>query len=86
MISSKCNWYEHWKIYPKLFLNLEKQKAINIVVKKTVCDNKEITSQFKVIYHFYQKLFKQISLKGNAKISSSLDELSLPKLSVEESC
>ena len=48
---------------------------------------KGITSQYKVnneIYRFYRKLFKQNIFKTKTEMSSFLDELPLPSLSLEE--
>ena len=42
-IRSKCEWYQHGEKPQKLFLNLEKQKAINTTVRHLIDDNKDIT-------------------------------------------
>ena len=64
-----------------MFLNLEKQKAINGTVKKIIKNDIEITDQLKIqqeLRMFYEQLFKKTICNANSKINSFLDNISLP--------
>ena len=59
-IRSKCNWYEHGEKSSKLFLNLEKSRAVQNQIRNVLIDNIEINNQKdinKELYLYYKNLF-----------------------------
>ena len=80
-IRTKCDWYQYGEKSTKYFLNLEKQKAVNVIVKKVIKNDIEITDQLKIQHElrmFYEQLFKKTICNTNSKIVSFLDNISLP--------
>ena len=69
-IRSKCNWYELGEKSSKFFLNLEKQRAVNSLLKKIIVNNDEITEPSKLnfeLYTFYLNFFKSLFLNLRMK-------------------
>ena len=61
-IRSKLEWHQHGEKPTKLFLNLEKQKAINTTVRHLIDDGKDIAYLKEIntrICKFYKNLFKK---------------------------
>ena len=62
-ICSKCEWYQLGAKATNFFLNLEKQKAMNAIVRHLIDDTKEITDLKKInacICKFYKNIFKKM--------------------------
>ena len=60
---------------------MEKQKAVNGTLKKTIKNDIEITDQLKIQHEvrmFYEQLFKKTICNANSKIVSFLGNISLP--------
>ena len=81
-IRSKCQWYQHGEKPTKLFLNLEKQKAINTTIRHLTDDAK--VDEFKLIKacicKFYKNLFKKNVCKLDSERESFLNRIALPNL------
>ena len=61
-IRSKCNWYKHGEKSSKLFLNLEKSRAVQNQIRNILIDNIEINNQKdinKELYLYYKNLFNE---------------------------
>ena len=61
-IRSKCEQYQHGGKSTKFFLNLEKPRAINTIVRHLIDDDKNITDLKEInacICKFYKKNFKK---------------------------
>ena len=61
-ILSKCEWYQHGEKPTKFFLNLEKQKAINITVRHLIDDDRDITDLKEINVNFTKTFLKRMSL------------------------
>ena len=86
-IRSKCNWYELGEKSSKFFLNLEKQRAVNSLLKKIIVNDNEITGPSKLnfeLYTFYQKLFQKSVFKSTNEISQFLEPIQFAKITNEE--
>ena len=84
---SRCSWYEHGKKSSKFFLNLEKQRAVNGLLKKVIVNHREISTPLELnheIYEFYQKLFKKSLFKTTDEILQFLEVIELPKISNDQ--
>ena len=60
-IRSKCNWYEHGEKSTKVFLNLEKHRAIESQTHSVIINQDKITDQAyldKQVFSFYQFCFR----------------------------
>ena len=82
-LRSECEWYQHGEKPTKLFLNLEKQKAINTTVRYLIDDGKDITDLKEInvcICKFYKNLFKKNVSKSDSEKKSFLDSITLPNL------
>ena len=82
-IRSKCEWYQHGEKPTKLFLNLEKQKAINTTVRHSFDDDKVIADLKEIkacICKFYKNLFKKNVSKSDSEKKSFLNSIALPNL------
>ena len=74
-IRSKCEWYQHGEKPTKFFLNLEKQKAINTIVRHVIDDDKDINDLKEInacICKFYKNLFKKNVSKLDSEKKSFL--------------
>ena len=70
---SKCDWYEHTEKSTKFFLNLEKQRGAQNIIKKLIADDKEITDQTHILEYireFYEALFKKRKQKTATEIKN----------------
>ena len=70
---SKCDWYEHTEKSTKFFLNLEKQRGAQNIIKKLIADDKEITDQTHILEYireFYETLFKKRKQKTATEIKN----------------
>ena len=86
-IRSRCSWYEHGEKSSKFFLNLEKQRAVNGLLKKVIVNDREISTPLELnreIYEFYQKLFKKSVFKTTDEILQFLEVIELPKISNDQ--
>ena len=86
-IRSKCTWYELGEKSSKFFLNLEKQRAVNGLLKKIIVNDKEITTPSELnfeLYNFYKKLFQKSVFKSADEISQFLESVKLPKITNED--
>ena len=86
-IRGKCNWYELGEKSSKFFLNLEKERAVNSLLKKIIVNDNEITEPSKLnfeLYTFYQKLFQKSVFKSTNEISQFLEPIQFPKITNEE--
>ena len=86
-IRSKCNWYEHGEKSSKFFLNLEKSRAIQNLVRIIKCDSKELTDIKEInehIFKFYLNLFKKKNYSSTNDLNTFLETVSLPSLTGEQ--
>ena len=86
-IRIRCSWYEHGEKSSKFFLNLEKQRAVNGLLKKVIVNDREISTPLELnreIYEFYQKLFKKSVFKTTDEILQFLEVIELPKISNDQ--
>ena len=84
---STCSWYEHGEKSSKFFLNLEKQRAVNGLLKKVIVNDREISTPLELnreIYEFYQKLFKKSVFKATDEILQFLEVIEIPKISNDQ--
>ena len=86
IIRSRAKWYEHGERSSKSFLNLEKRNHVKKHIRKLCINGLLTTDPLKILNEqkcFYQKLYQSINRTSNnsEKISSFLDNLTLPKLS-----
>ena len=59
-ISCKCSWYRLGEKFTKIFLNLQKHRAIQSQIHPDFINQNEITYHVEITYHifsFYQSLF-----------------------------
>ena len=88
-IRSKCNWYEHGEKSSKLFLNLEKSRAIQNQIRNVLIDNIEMNNQKdinKELYLYYKNLFNERQHLSEHDINNFLNTVSnFPQLSTEQS-
>ena len=69
-------------------MNLEKQKAINTIVRHLIDDGKDITNLKEInacICKFYKNLFKKNVSKSDSEKKSFLDSIALPNLTSNKS-
>ena len=81
--NSKFEWYQHGEKPTKLFLNLEKQKAINTTVRHLIDDAKDITNIKEIdvcICKCNKNLFKKNVSKSGLERESFLNSIALPNL------
>ena len=86
-IRIKCEWYEQGekfsKFFPKFFLNLEKNRAIQGQVRTVIYNDKETNDETEInnhIYSFFNYLYKEtLSFSGN-NLETYLNTISFPKL------
>ena len=86
-IRSKCNWYDLGEKFTKLFLDLEKHRAIQSQIHPVIINEDEITDQDEInkqIFSFYQSLFSRQVQVQTDKIDAYLDNIPLPKLTDEQ--
>ena len=88
-IRSKCNWYEHREKSSKLFLNLEKSRAIQNQIRNVLIENIEINNQKDInnkIYLCYKNLFNKRQHLSEHDINNFLNAVSnFPQLSTKQS-
>ena len=74
-IRSKCEWYEHREKSSKLFLNLEKIRAIQDQLQTVIYNDKETNDETEInnhIYSFFNHLYKEtLSFSSNNLISKT---------------
>ena len=86
-IRSKCNWYEFGEKSNKFFLNLEKHRATQNVVRKIISKDQEITELPKInniIFEFYQNLFSEKQYPDEDHLNNILSSIDIPSLNNEE--
>ena len=86
IIRSRARWYEHGERSSKYFLNLEKRNHVKKHIRKLCINGLLTTDPLKILNEqkcFYQELYQSINRTSNnsEKISSFLDDLTIPKLS-----
>ena len=72
-IRSKCEWYEHSEKSTKFFLNLEKQRGAQNIIKRLIVDDKVIIDQTHILEYireFYKILFKNANKKLRQKFKN----------------
>ena len=82
-IRSKCEWYQHGEKPQKLFLNLEKQKAINTTVRHLIDQNIDITDLKEInacVCKFYKNRFKKNVFKSDLEKELFLNSIALSNL------
>ena len=87
-IRSKCGRYQNGEKPTKIFLNLEKQKAINTAIRHLIDDDKKITDHKEInvcICKFYKNLFKKNVSKSESEKESFLKNIALPNLTSQSS-
>ena len=77
-ILSKCEWYQHGEKPTKVFLNVEKQKAINATVRHLIDDDKDINRED--INACISKFYKKNVSKADSERESFLNCIALPNL------
>ena len=86
-IRSKSDWYESGKKSTKFFLNLEKSRSSQGVVRSTLKNKIEVKHQSEInneLYKFYKNLFKENLNTSKEAISSFLENINLPRLTNEQ--
>ena len=66
---------------------MEKQRAVNGLLKKVIVNDREISTPLELnreIYEFYQKLFKKSVFKTTNEILQFLEVIELPKISNDQ--
>ena len=88
-IRSKCNWYEHREKSSKLFLNLEKSRAVQNQIRNVLIENIKINNQKDInneIYLYYKNLFNKRQNLSEHDINIFLNTVSnFPQLSTKQS-
>ena len=86
-IKGKYNLYEDGKKSSKLFLDLEKNWAIQNQIRLLKIGKKEIKDKNKILqnlYQFYEELFPEKVSNSIEVIAHYLKNISLPKLTKEQ--
>ena len=81
-IRSKCEWYEHGEKSSKIFLNLEKSRAIQGQVRTVIYNEAELNNH---IYSFFNYLHKETLCFSSNNLETYLNTISFPKLTKEKS-
>ena len=87
-IRSKCEWYKLGEKSPKLFLNLEKSRAILGQVRTVINNAKEANDETETsnhIYSFFNYLYRETLSFSSNIIEAYLNTISFPKLTKEKS-
>ena len=74
-IRGKCEWYQHREKPRKLFLNIEKQKAINTTIRIHLIDDAKNTD-----LKFYKNLFIKTVSKSDSERETFLNSVALLNL------
>ena len=85
-LRSKCDWYESGEKSTKLFLNLEKSRSSQGVVRSILKNKFEVKHQSEInneLYKFYKNLFKENLNTSKEAISSFLKNINLPTVTNE---
>ena len=83
-IRSCCNWYELGEKSNKYFLNVEKSRACQNILRKICSETQEITDHTKInsaTFDFYANLFKEKLETNSESHNNFLNEISIPSLS-----
>ena len=86
ILRSKCQYHEHNEKSSKFFLNLEKKKGENNVVKNLTKNNCDITDHkeiLKELHQFYSTLFSRKINKSKSDCLTFLNSLHIPKISAQ---
>ena len=86
-VRSKCDWYENGEKSTKFFLNLEKPRSSQGVVRSILKNKIEVKNQSEInneLYKFYKNLFKENLNTPKEAISSFLENINLPTLTNEQ--
>ena len=84
---SKCDWYESGEKSTKFFLNLEKSRSSQGVVRSILKNKIEVKNQSEInneIYKFFKNLFKENLNTSKEVIFSFLENINLPALTNEQ--
>ena len=80
-IRGKCDWYESGEKSNKFFLNLEKTRASQGLIRTLVKNEKENNNPIEInSEHFYKKIFIDNLSISKQNVVSLLDNLPVPKL------
>ena len=80
---SKRDWYESEEKCTKLFLNLEKSRSSQGVIRSISKNKIEVKSQSEIsneLYKFYENLFKENLNTSKGAIVLLLENINLPTL------
>ena len=83
---SKCLCYEEGDKSSKFFLNVEKSRGIQDMIRKLIVNSQEITDENKIqneLLFFYETLFRNKSANTSEDCQSFLNEVFVPKLNYE---
>ena len=86
-IRSKCDWYDSGKKSTKFFLNLEKSRSSQGVVRSILKNEIGVKHQSEInnkLYKFYKNLSKENLNTSKEAISSFLENINLPTISNEQ--
>ena len=86
-IRSKCSWYEQGEKSSNFFLNLEKSRSVQGLIRRIFTNNKEVTGSNKInkeLYNFYNNLFTEKNVVSYAATSDYLKNVSIPQLNDEQ--
>ena len=86
-IRSKCDWYDSGEKSTKFFLNLEKSRSSQGVVRSILKNEIGVKHQSEInnkLYKFYKNLFKENLNTSKEAISSFLENINLPTISNEQ--
>ena len=82
-VRSKCTWHEEEEKSTKLFLNLEKKRALEGQIRKLIIGNQEIIDQNKMkieLQLFYRNVFKSNCTRSYDDCKKFLDKITTPVL------
>ena len=86
-VRSKITWYEEGEKSSKFFLNLEKTKAVQGIIKKLEIENKEISDPNEInneINRFFKDLFAKTLQKSSPQVNNFFENIILPVLNQEQ--
>ena len=83
-IWTRCNWYELREKSNKYYLNLERSRACQNILRKICSETQEITdlrNMNSAIFNFYANLFKEKLETNSESLNDFLNDISTPSLS-----
>ena len=87
MVRSKITWYEEGEKSSIFFLNLEKTKTVQCIIKKLQIENKEISDPNEVnneINRFFKNLFAKTLQKSLPQGNNFFENIILPVLTLKQ--